>query len=170
MTIPIDETADVQVMLDDLGAAVSIMDGSDPAEEVEMIVLGGELKFREEHDKVFVLNRGVLSEVLDGPAAPVDVRFDLRFRGLVSSGDAPTPYEVLRHIGAASGWISTRPSDEAYTVDIVFTLAGPGTGAGEVYTFGDFTPGRIEFTTGNEVDRLAVSGRAFSVEITREEA
>ena len=168
MTIPIDETADVQVMLDDFGVSVDIQDGSDPANEVEMLVLGGELKFRETSGKVFVVNRGSLLEVLETAAAPVEVEFDLRFRGLVSSGQAPTPYEALKHIGAASGWTSTRPADEAYTVDVVFTLADPGGGAGEIITFGDFTPERIRFTTGNEVDRLAVSGRAFTVDIEKE--
>lgn len=169
MTLAISASDDFQVMLDDFGVGLTLGDGSDPANEVQLNAIGGELKFSEHLSRIFITNRGTLAEVLEGDEASVSVEFDLRFRGLKADGQTPTAFEALTQTGAASGWLSTRPSDEAYCLDVVFSIADPEGGTGEVVTFSDFTLETIQFVEGNEVDLLAVKGRAFSVTVEDEQ-
>ena len=169
MTLAINASDDFQIMLDDFGVSLDISDGDDPVNKIELTAIGGELKFSEHLSKVFITNRGTLSEVLEGDEAPVLVEFDLRFRGLKAGGQTPTAFEALTNSGAASGWISTRPAGQAYCLDVVFNIADPEGGTGEVITFGDFTLESIEFVEGNEVDLLSVKGRAFSVTVEDEQ-
>lgn len=170
MSLELAEFADLDLMLDDFGVSVTVRDGSTPANEVSADVVGGELRFREPRIRAFIANRGKLVEVREGTAEPVAVEFRVFGRGLKSSGATPTLYEALTRTGAAAGWLSTRAAGEAYCLDVVFTLADPAGGAGDVVTLDDFSAEEIGLSVGNLVDALIVKGHAFAVAVAKEGA
>jgi hypothetical protein len=81
----------------------------------------GNVNWSETQNREYKLDRGKIYQVRNGDEAPMDVTLALMYEFLTaSSGDAPTPEDVLKQRGEAADWVSTDPDPCApYCVNVV---------------------------------------------------
>jgi hypothetical protein len=138
---------------------LKIKDGG--SEEITVALDEGDLTISETQNLINVLDRGTLDHRRQGDEAPVAVSVTLKFVEYIGgSGQPATPYEALKQIGNASGWVSTSNSD-VYAVDLEFTIDDPDGGDDEKISLNDFAFESIEFAEGDEYNTLTVDGTAF---------
>lgn len=112
-----------------LGAAV--VDGAlltTLPHELEADIGEGNMSYTEKRNMEYKRNRGKLKTVREGDEEPMDVRIDAVWEFLRSASGAsiPTIEEVIKNIGAASGWISSDPDAcQPYAIDIVIEYVPP---------------------------------------------
>jgi hypothetical protein len=100
-------------------ATVTFLDGD--SNSLTLKVAEGTLSYDEKKPRKYTKDRGILSGVMNADQEPVDVKIDLIWEFLTaSSGGTPTPEDVLKNRGEASGWVSS-DSDACnpFAVDIV---------------------------------------------------
>lgn len=106
-------------------ATIKFKDGSGTPKTVTLTIGSGNVTWSEKRNMEYRLDRGKLNTVKQGDEIPVEVSLQFEWRELMSiSGDTtPTPYEVLKQIGAAAGWVSSDTVDPCapYAVDIEIT-------------------------------------------------
>lgn len=107
-------------------ATVTIRDGDDPANTLEVRIGEGNLTFTEARNIDYTLNRGILDEVREGDQIPMAVTFDFVWeyvRGPSSasgSGGTPTIVDALKQIGGAADWVSSDTDTcRPYSIDLV---------------------------------------------------
>ena len=144
-----------------------IKDGTGTPETLTIPCREGVLSFAEISEAPVIKNRGVLYAFADPVQEAVDISFTLLFeewQGKSASGSDPSPRDALKKEGNASGWTTTLTGGP-YCVDLEFTIAKPSepaaTEENEVLTFSDFHADRCEFTEGEDVNRLVVTGKAL---------
>ncbi len=103
-------------------AKIYFRDGS--TNSIQVKVGDGTLTYDEKRTIEYLLERGLIDEVREGDQVPMDVSFNLRWEHIMSdSGDSesiPSLDEVLKQLGAASGWVSSdTDSCRPYAVDVV---------------------------------------------------
>ena len=90
--------------------------------ELEIKIGEGNMTYDESREVVFIRDRGALDTLKEGDEQPMDVSFDFtwEFIRAISGGTTPTIEEVLKHIGAATTWISSNVTDPCapYVVDV----------------------------------------------------
>jgi hypothetical protein len=101
----------------------------DGANHVLVVKVGdGTVTYDEKRSVEYLLDRGLIDEVRLGDQIPMDVSFTIKWVHIMSiSGDPvaniPTPDEVLKQIGAASGYTSSdSDSCRPYAVDVVINF------------------------------------------------
>lgn len=129
---------------------------------LEINIGEGTLTWSEKRNIEYVKNRGLLDTTREGDQDPVDIRFDFVWEELrSSSGDTtPTPYEVLKNIGAASTWKTTGGDPcEPFAIDIRITHSFPCGGVDdEIVYFDQF---RYESMDGDpKAGTISVTGKA----------
>lgn len=90
--------------------------------QLEIKIGEGNLTYDEKRTMEYKKDRGKLDTVREGDEDPIDVRLDIRWDWLSSAGTdtVPTPEEVLKKEGLASGWLSSAADAcEPYAVNIV---------------------------------------------------
>lgn len=95
---------------------------------LEIRVGEGTLSFSETVNREFKMNRGRLYQVRNGDEVPMDVSMQFLYEELkASTGDPPTPVEVLKKQGPAVNWLSTFTEDPCalFSVNIRFVHAPP---------------------------------------------
>ena len=124
---------------------LSILDGSTPAEEIDITVGEGNLTYVERKNMNYVLDRGVLDDVVEGDEVPIDVSFEFTWEyisGQTSgSGATPTIEDALKQLNLASTWVSTdADACRPYSVDlrVVHTPSPANCGDIETTTLSDF--------------------------------
>ena len=88
----------------------------------------GNITWSEKKPREFKLDRGELDQVKDADQVPMDVSLQLMYEELTaSSGDPPTPEDVLKQRGEAADWVSANTSDPCapYCVNIRFDHTPP---------------------------------------------
>lgn len=72
----------------------------------------GTITWSEKRPREYKKDRGKLDQVRDGDEEPMDVTINLMYEELTaSSGNPPTPEDVLKQRGEASDWVSTETDD-----------------------------------------------------------
>lgn len=72
----------------------------------------GTISWSEKKPRQYVKDRGKLDSVRNGDEEPMDVSFTMQYEFVTaSSGDAPTPEDVLKHRGEAADWESAETDD-----------------------------------------------------------
>lgn len=103
----------VTVTLPGTGGALVSAQASTPlangARSISVKSGDGNVTWDETKNRKYDLDRGVLDSVRDGDEAPIDVNIDIKFDFYeASSGSGtPTPIDVLKANGEASGWTTT---------------------------------------------------------------
>jgi hypothetical protein len=135
------------------------------ANEVEITIGDGDLKYTEADQFKYDLDRGELDTVRRGDDQPMEVTTNFTFDQVKSgTGEAITPIEALKGTGAASEWV-TSSSDlcEPYAVDVVVNDVRPcGSAASSTYTFPDFRSEKRDYDIKNAT--IAVSGKCNALE------
>jgi len=81
----------------------------------------GTITWSEKKPREYKKDRGRLDQVRDGDEEPMDVTLNLMYEELTaSSGDPPTPEDVLKRRGAAAAWVSAETDDPCapYSINI----------------------------------------------------
>jgi hypothetical protein len=72
----------------------------------------GTITWSEKKPREYKKDRGKLDQVRDGDEEPIDVTINLMYEELTaSSGNPPTPEDVLKQRGEAADWVSTETDD-----------------------------------------------------------
>jgi len=145
---------------------LTLSDGDTPTPNtLELTLEEGDLNFTETTNKIVVKDRGRLDHVRDGDEEQLTVSFTLKYVELIkqSTASAPTPYEALKNIGAASTWVTTDTyCGGVYSLDLLFKVIAPcDTEQDELITLSDFYVTSIEFKEGDEYNTLSVEGESL---------
>ena len=109
----------VYAVIDLKDATITIIDGSTPANELEVKIGEGNLTYSEKRNMQYILDRGALDEVREGDEVPVDVSMNFTWEYLRGSVGTPTIEEALKNIGEAAAWESSdADACRPYAVDI----------------------------------------------------
>jgi hypothetical protein len=107
-------------------------------QQLEIKIGDGDLKYSEKNQFHYDLDRGLLDVVRDGDDVPMAV--DLNFTWVYTksgTGEAISPIEAIKGIGAASEWVSSCPDlCQPYSVDLQVVYTPPcATVQPETYVF-----------------------------------
>jgi hypothetical protein len=130
----------------------------------------GDLKWAENSQYKYDLDRGLLDEVRDGDEVPIDVTTNFTFDQIKSgTGEVITPIEAVKGADAAGEWISSDPdSCQPYAVDMIVTDVRPcATVESATYLFPTFRSEKRDFDIKNAT--VSISGKCNVTEpvITR---
>lgn len=119
----------------------------------------GNMQWTEKRMITYTKDRGKLDTVKLGDEEPVEVKLDFTWVFLKGdTADPPTIEDVLKHRGAAVGWVSSSSDGcEPYAINIVVVYTPPCSVKKEVYNLHDF---RYE-DLGHDIKtgQVAVSGK-----------
>lgn len=125
----------------------------------------GDVKWTEKNEFTYDLDRGNLDGVRKANEVPMDVSFNFIFDHVKSgTGEAITPMEAIKGIGAASEWVTSATDVcEPYAVDIIVIDTPPCAPTNrETITFPDF---RSESREASFKDAsISISGRCNAQE------
>ena len=97
------------------------------SQELEIGIGDGDLKYSENSQYKYDLDRGLLDTVRDGDEVPMDVSLNFTWTYARSgTGEQISPIEAIKGIEAASEWVSSSPDPcEPYAVDIQVVYSPP---------------------------------------------
>jgi hypothetical protein len=110
---------------------ITIEDGSDPANAVQIVVDEGDMSFDViQRESLVIMDRMELNSLRIGKARPCAGKFQVKFKEFLSTTNYPvTPHEALFGVGAAGSWVSTNNDGGGVrTVRIRFTCVSPVAG------------------------------------------
>jgi hypothetical protein len=150
-------------------ATIKFKDGG--SEELEVKIGEGNLSWTEKVNRIYTKDRGLLNDVRDGDEEPVEVSMDFIWEFLKSStGDPPSPEDVLKQRGEASAWVSTDDDEcRPFAIDIEVLYEPPCGGAeNERIVLNDFRYEQLQHDLRNA--SVSVTGKCNVTEatITRE--
>jgi hypothetical protein len=137
------------------------------ANEIEIKVGDGDLKYTEKNEYTYDLDRGDLDTVREGNQVPLDLVLDFVYEH-ITTGTAETisPMDALKRKGSAAEWVSSSSDQcEPYAVDIEITHEAPcGTNQDEITLFPDFRSDQREISLKDAT--ISITGRCNAVEPT----
>lgn len=131
-------------------ATIKFKDGTTPTpKELEIKIGEGNVNWTETVNRDYKLDKGKLDTVRNGDEAPVTVSLDFQWEWLkASTGNPPTPVDVLKKRGEAAAWVSSSADAcEPYAIDVEITI-DPNCSDGseyEVITFPDFRHESLDY-------------------------
>lgn len=140
-----------------------------PAAEAVVTILGrclsvkigdGNLTWDEVDNYEYEMDRGTIDAVTQMDDEPVSVNLDAvyEFVTAITSSGTPTPEDVLKNRGEASGWVTAgADACEVFAVDLEVDYAPPCNLDHEITTFPEFRWDRVSHDIGQA--RLSVTGR-----------
>jgi len=135
------------------------------AQQIEIKVGDGEVKYTEANEYKYDKDRGNLDTVREGDEVPMDVSLNFTFEHVkTGTGEAITPIDAIKGINGASEWV-TSSSDpcEPYAVDIEVEHVPPcGSADKETILFPDFRSEKRDYDFKNAA--IAVSGKCNATE------
>lgn len=96
---------------------------------VEIKVGEGTITWSEKKPREYKKDRGLLDQVRDGDEEPMDVTMNFMYEGLTAStGNPPTPEDILKKRGEAANWLSSENDDPCrpYSITIRLDWTPPG--------------------------------------------
>ena len=117
--------------------------------QIDIKVGEGNLKYTENKDYNYMLDRGDLDTVREGDEKPVDVSLDFVYEFVTTGTDGViTPVDALKQQGGADEWVSSATDQcEPYAVDIEIDHEPPcGTSQDETTILPDFRYEKLEFS------------------------
>jgi hypothetical protein len=139
-------------------------------QQIDVKIGDGELKYTENTQYKYDLDRGVLDTVRMGDDQPMDVSLNFTFEHVTTgTGEVITPVDAVKGSGGAKEWVSSS-SDlcEPYAVDLEAEIVPPcGGAAKETLLFPDFRCEKRDYDFKNA--NIAISGKCKALEpiITR---
>lgn len=130
------------------------------AQELEIKLGEGELKYTENVNYNYDLDRGNLDTVREGDEAPMDVSLAFTYEHIATgTGESISPMEAIKRTGSATEWVSAADDKcEPYAVDIEIEDDRPCvTGQREITLFPDFRADKREIDFKNA--SITISGR-----------
>jgi len=123
------------------------------ANSIDIKIGTGNLTWSENYPKEYEPERGSVGggTVRDADEQPVEVNVTSTWENVVSEGsETATPYEALRRVGAAVGWVSTGVDPcEPYAVSLEIKMdvncTGTSTKLGELVQFDEFRVEKVDF-------------------------
>jgi hypothetical protein len=137
------------------------------AQEIEISVGDGDMKFSEANQYKYDLDRGQLDTVRTGDDVPMDLSINCTFSQIRSgTGEVITPIEALKGIDAAEEWVSSSSDAcEPYAVDVVVVDTRPcGAENTRTYLFPDFRSEKRDYDIKGA--SIAISGKCNALEPT----
>jgi hypothetical protein len=128
--------------------------------QIDIKVGDGNLKYTENKEYNYMLDRGDLDTVREGDEKPLDVSLDFVYEFVTTgTSESVTPVDALKGAGGALGWVtSSSDACEPYCVDVIITHDPPcGTAQTEVTTLADFRYEKLEFSLKDAT--IAVTGK-----------
>jgi len=140
------------------------------AQELEIKIGDGDLKYTEADQYKYDKDRGHLDDVRQGDDEPMELALNFTFEHVRSgTGEIITPIEAIKRQGAASGWVSYAADKcQPYAVGVRVDDVRPcGSAERETYLFPDFRAEKREYDFKNA--NIAVNGKCNATEpiITR---
>ena len=92
-------------------------------QQLNIKVGDGDLKWTENDNFKYDLDRGILDGVRLGDDAPMDVDFNFAFEHITTGTNEPiSPMDALKAVGAAAEWVSAASDKcEPFAVDVIVT-------------------------------------------------
>ncbi len=140
-------------------------------QQIEIKVGDGDLKYTENDNYLYDLDRGTLDTVRQGDDAPMEVSLNFVFEHITTgTSETISPMDALKKRGGAEEWVSSS-SDlcEPYAVDIEVVHTPPcGTSETETVLFPDFRSDKREVSYKDA--NIAVTGKCLATEpiVTRD--
>lgn len=150
-----------------LGAGTYLDDGviTFTAQELNIKIGDGDLKYTENLSYVYDLDRGILDDVRLGDDAPMDLSLDFVYEH-ITTGTAETisPMDALKQIGGASGWLSSATDQcQPYSVDLLIIYTPPcGTSQIETTLFPDVRADKREVSFKDS--KISLTAKCFAIE------
>jgi hypothetical protein len=108
-------------------------------QELSIKIGDGGLKFSEESEYKYDLDRGLLDDVRDGDEKPMSVDLDFTWQATRSgTGENIMPMEAIKGQYAAAEWVSTGDECQPYAVDLVVVYTPKCSVQKETYVFPAF--------------------------------
>jgi hypothetical protein len=117
--------------------------------QIDIKVGDGNLKYTENKEYNYMLDRGDLDTVREGDEKPLDVSLEFVYEFVTTgTSESITPVDALKGTGGALGWVtSATDTCEPYADDLVITHDPPcGTSQTETTTLPDFRYEKLEFS------------------------
>ncbi len=130
----------------------------------------GNLKYTENKDYNYMLDRGDLDTVREGDEKPLDVSLEFVYEFVTTgTSEAITPVDALKNIGGAAEWVSSSADQcEPYAVDVEIEHDPPcGTSQTETTTLPDFRYEKLEFSLKDATISVTGKCNASSATLTR---
>jgi hypothetical protein len=130
----------------------------------------GNLKYTENKDYNYMLDRGDLDTVREGDEKPLDVSLEFVYEFVTTgTSEAITPVDALKQIGGAAEWVSSSADQcEPYAVDVEIEHDPPcGTSQTETTTLPDFRYEKLEFSLKDATISVTGKCNASSATLTR---
>jgi hypothetical protein len=140
------------------------------AQELEIKIGDGNLKYSENKNYDYLLDRGDLDTVREGDEKPIDVDLQFVYEHVTTgTSESMSPVDALKKIGAADEWVSSSADlCEPYCVDLEIEQVQPcGTNQDETTLLPDFRYEKLDFSLKDAT--ISVSGKcmASSAIVTR---
>ena len=142
-------------------------------QELTIKIGDGDLKYTEQDDFKYDLDRGDLDTVRQGDEKPMDVSLSFVYEHITTGTDELiAPMDAIKRRGGASEWVSSA-SDlcEPYAIDLFIVHTPPcGTAQKEITQFPDFRSDKREPSLKDSL--IQITGRCNAVEpiVSREDA
>jgi hypothetical protein len=108
-------------------------------QQLEIKIGEGGLKYSEEQEYHYDLNRGLLDDVRDGDEKPMGVDLDFTWQSTRSgTGESITPMEAIKGDYNAAEWVSSGDECQPYAVDLVVVYTPKCSVQKETYVFPAF--------------------------------
>jgi hypothetical protein len=130
------------------------------AQQIDIKVGDGNLKYTENKEYNYMLDRGDLDTVREGDEKPLDVSLDFVYEFVTTgTSETITPVDALKAIGSATEWVtSSSDACEPYCVDVEIEHNPPcGTAQTEITLLPDFRYEKLEFSLKDAT--IAVTGK-----------
>jgi hypothetical protein len=133
------------------------------AQRLDIKIGDGTLKYSENKNYDYLLDRGDLDTVREGNEQPLDVSLDFVYEHVTTgTSESISPIDALKRIGSASEWVSSSADlCEPYCVDIEITHDQPcGSNQDEITSLPDFRYEKLDFDL--KAATIAVSGKCMA--------
>lgn len=140
------------------------------SQRLDIKIGDGTLKYSENRNYDYLLDRGDLDTVREGNEQPIDVSLDFVYEHVTTgTSESISPVDALKRIGSASEWVSSSADlCEPYAVDVEIEQTQPcGTNQDEITVLPDFRYEKLDFDL--KAATIAVTGKcmASSAIVTR---
>jgi hypothetical protein len=138
--------------------------------QIDIKIGEGNLKYTENKDYNYMLDRGDLDTVREGDEKPLDVSLEFVYEFVTTgTSEAITPVDALKQQGGADEWVSSSADPcEPYAVDIEIDHEQPcGTAQDETTILPDFRYEKLEFSLKDATISVTGKCNASSATVTR---
>jgi len=138
--------------------------------QIDIKIGEGNLKYTENKEYNYMLDRGDLDTVREGDEKPLDVSLEFVYEFVTTgTSEAITPIDALKQQNGAAEWVSSSSDQcEPYAVDIEIEHDPPcGTAETETTVLPDFRYEKLEFSLKDATISVTGKCNASSATVTR---